>query len=216
VCAGYPYVISRMSDPLALTISGCALLVSVATGWLTLFRKGTLRMTRPVVIYFGADGPLIWGMPVPKKIHLRALLYSTGKRGHVVESMFVTLRRGESRQTFNVWVYGDDKLSRGSGLYVGDTGVVVNHHFLLPADGTQFQFLAGEYDVDVFASVVGWASPHKLASVRVSISETMAEQLQAPEMGIYFDWGPDSQSYIPHVKTSRYSERHPESPGAAA
>jgi hypothetical protein len=64
----------------------------------------------------------------------------------------------------------------------------------------------------VFASVVGWTSPHRLTSVRVSISESLAQQMQAPEMGIYFDWGPDSQSYLPHLKTSRYVERPSQAP----
>lgn len=167
-------------------------------------------MTRPAVVYFGADGPIGWSTPVPKKVFLRTLLYSTGKRGQVIESMYVTLRRGESRQTFNVWTYGDDKLARGSGLFVGETGVVVNHHFMLPGDGTQFQFLAGEYEVQVFASVVGVDSPHKLSSVRLVVSDAVALQLEVPEYGVYFDWGPDSQSYASHVRAARYVKDIPD------
>lgn len=161
-------------------------------------------MTKPAVVYFGADGPLKVAEEVPKKVHLRSLMYSTGKRGCVVEAMFVTLRRGESRQTFNIWVYGDEKLSRGSGLFVGETGVVCNHHFLLPADGTQFQFLAGEYQVDVFASLVGSDAPHNLCSIKLTLPEAVAQQLLIPENGAYFDWGPDSQQYSVHVKKARY------------
>jgi hypothetical protein len=193
-----------MSDPLPLLVSAAALVVSVTTAWLTLFRRGALKMTRPAVVYFGADGPLKIGEDAPKKVHLRALLYSTGKRGCVVESMFVTLHRGESRQTFNIWVYGEDKLSRGSGLFVGETGVVCNHHFLLPADGTQFQFLSGEYQVDIFASLVGSDTPHKLCSIKLGLPEVVAQQLLIPENGVYFDWGPESQQYSVHVKKARY------------
>jgi hypothetical protein len=51
------------------------------------------------------------------KVFLRTLLYSTSKRGVVIENMYVTARRGETRQNFNIWVYRDSgRLSRGSGL----------------------------------------------------------------------------------------------------
>lgn len=177
-----------MSDPLSPLLSAAALVVSVITAWLTLFRRGALTMTRPAVVYFGADVPFKIGEDAPKKVHLLALLCSTGKRGGVVESMFVTLPRGESRQTFNIWVCGEDKLSRGSGLFVGETGVVCNHHFLLPADETQFQFLSGEYQVDIFVSIVGGNTPHKLCSIGLSLPELVAQQLLIPENGVYFDW----------------------------
>ena len=86
-----------MNDPLSLLVSAAALVVSVTTAWLTLFRRGALRMTKPAVVYFGADGPLKIGEEAKRKVFLRSLMYSTGKRGCVVEAMFVTLRRGESR-----------------------------------------------------------------------------------------------------------------------
>lgn len=199
-----------MTDPLSLFVSAAALVVSVTTAWLTLFRRGALKMTKPAVVYFGADGPLKIGEEIPKKVDLRSLMYSTGKRGCVVEAMFVTLRRGESRQTFSVWVYGDDKLSRGSGLFVGETGVVCNHHFLLPADGTQFQFLAGEYQLDVFASLVGSDTPHNLCSIKLTVPEAIAQQLLVPENGAYFDWGPDSHKYSVNVRKARYIKALPE------
>lgn len=167
-------------------------------------------MTKPAVVYFGPDGPLKIGEESSRKVFLRSLMYSTGKRGCVVEAMFVTLRRGESRQTFNIWVYGDEKLSRGSGLFIGETGVVCNHHFLLPADGTQFQFLVGEYQLDVFASIVGNDTPHNLCSIKLTLPEMVAQQLLVREHGAYFDWGPDSQQYSVHVKKAPYTAAFPE------
>ena len=122
---------------IATFISFCALTISFITAWLTLFRKGRLRMTRPTVIFFGPNGPTSQGSGL--KVFLRILLYSTAKRAHIVEGMFVTLRRGESVQTFNIWVYGEKHhLLRGSGLRVADDGVVCDHHFVLPRDGTPF------------------------------------------------------------------------------
>ena len=86
-------------------------------------------MSRPTVIYFG---PHYWHPQpgAPPKVYLRTLLFSTSKRGRVVESMHIVIARNEARQTFNIWVYGDEKLVRGSGLFVGETGVAANHHFL--------------------------------------------------------------------------------------
>jgi hypothetical protein len=37
--------------------------------------------------------------------------------------MYVAVSRNERRQNFNIWVYGNEKLARGSGLFVGEAGV---------------------------------------------------------------------------------------------
>lgn len=153
-------------------------------------------MTQPTTIYFGADAS---DSPSPK-VYLRTLLYSTAKRGQIIESMFVRLRRGESAQTFNIWVYGEDSLARGSGLYVGENGVTCNHHFLLPADGTKFDFLLGEYKVEVYASLVGVKQPLLLYVTGLTVTEQTAKQLQERENSVYFDWGPDSGRYHAHVR----------------
>ncbi len=147
-----------MPQAISIVVSILAFAISLVTAWLTLFRRGTIRMTQPTTIYFGADA----SPSLSPKIYLRTLLYSTAKRGQIIESMFVKLRRGESVQTFNIWVYGEDCLARGSGLYVGEDGVTCNHHFLLPADGTTFQFLPGEYKVEVYVSLVGARQPRLL------------------------------------------------------
>src|SRR5712692_5013822 len=193
-----------MADPTATSISLAALVVSGVTAWLTLFRRGTVHMTKPTVVFFGPDGGPKDGVPARPKVFLRSLVYSTGKRGHIVESMFVTLRRAETRQTFNIWVYGDERLARGSGLFVGDTGVACNHHFLLPEDGTHFRFLAGDYQLDVFASLVGFSKTLHLSSITLTVPDQAASQLQDPECGIYFDWGPDSKRYHAHVEKRQF------------
>lgn len=91
-----------------LVISAFALWVSVVTAWLTLLRRGRVRMMQPTLIYFGPDGgPRAGSDPPAMKVFLRTLLYSTGKRGQIVENMFVRLQRGESRQNLNVWAYGE-------------------------------------------------------------------------------------------------------------
>jgi hypothetical protein len=186
------------TSTIAIAISATALIVSISTMWVTLFRRGTLKLTPPTTVMFGPDGPHHEGDP---KIFLRALLYSTAKRGHVIENMFVRLFRGEHRQSFPIWVLGDERLARGSGIFVGEQGVVANHHFLLPPDAEKYVFKAGEYRLEVFARLVGGSQAEALWSNTLTISENDAAKLAQPNNAIYFDWGPDSNRYISNIRS---------------
>ncbi|MGA7794004.1 MAG: hypothetical protein WCA19_13275 [Candidatus Acidiferrales bacterium] len=188
-----------MTEPISVTISVLALCVSAVTAWLTLFRRGTVKMTQPTVIYFGPDSPRSRDeVPLPK-VYLRTLLFATSKRGRVVESMHIALSRNETNQNFNIWVYGDERLVRGSGLFVGETGISANHHFLAPRDGSSFPFTEGRYQMEVFAQLLGDRERTLLFSQALEISREIASQLAEPDCGLYFDWGPDSSRYLPHV-----------------
>jgi hypothetical protein len=183
----------------ALLISALAMVTSLVTAWLTLFQRGIVKMTHPSVIFLGPDsGPKEDQKP---KVFLRTLLFCTAKRGRVIESMHVTLRRNKSRQNFSVWVTGDDRLSRGSGMFVGETGVVVNHHFLTPRDNSTFQFQEGTYFIEVFAKLVDLKRSKLLFSHELQISSEQGKALQDSQSGIYFDWGPDAGKYLSHVET---------------
>jgi hypothetical protein len=189
-----------MVDLATISVSVLALAVSGVTAWLTLLRRGTVRMTQPTVIYFGPDAVRAGVDRLPPKIYLRTLLFSTAKRGRVIESMHASLQRNESFQNFNIWVHGEDKLVIGSGLFVGECGVIANHHFLTPADGNSFQFLAGRYKLDVYARIFGDRSAKLLFSQALEISNEMAEALKHPAVGLYFNWGPDSSCYIANTE----------------
>ena len=187
-----------MADPISATISVLALSVSAVTAWLTLFRRGTVKMTQPTVIFFGPDSGQDNESPKPK-VYLRTLLFATSRRGRVIESMYVALSRNETRQNFNIWVYGNEKLARGSGLFVGWTGVEANHHFLVPRDGSTFHFTEGRYRMDVFAKLLGDRSQILLFSQILEIPRETAALLEKPDAGLYFDWGPDSSRYLQYV-----------------
>ena len=196
-----------MADPASITISVLALAVSSLTAWLTLFRRGTVKMTQPTVIFFGPDAPRSSDAAPPPKVFLRTLLFSTSKRGRVIENMYVALSRDEAHQNFSIWVYGErEKLVRGSGLFVGETGVEANHHFLTPKDATSFRFIAGHYRVDVFAHLLGDRSRTLLFSQTLEVTREVAAMLEESGAGLYFDWGPDSSRYLPHI------DRRPPSP----
>ena len=189
------------TDTVEIYLSGLAILISGVTAWLTLLKPGSVKMTRPTVIFFGPDGSR-----GPAKVFLRTLLYCTSRRGRIIQGMFVRLRRGESAQNFNVWVYGDDSLKRGSGLYVGQDGVVCNHHFLLPRDGTQYEFLGGRYVIEVFAELVNARRPVKLAEEAIDLSQDFASRINKQDSGVYYDWGPDSQTYHANLDCNPVAE----------
>lgn len=184
----------------SIAISVLALGMSATTLWLTLLRKGEIEMTKPTVIFFGPDGGIGQEKGI-SKVFLRTLLYSTSKRGHVVENAYVRLRRGETQQNFSVWVYGEDRLARGSGLFVSYEGVATNHHFLAPSDVRNFDFASGEYKLEVFVKIVGESEARRLSEIGLTITPAEADQLREPGNGIYFDWGPDAGRYQSHVDT---------------
>jgi hypothetical protein len=53
--------------------------------------------------------------------------------------MAAAVSSGRSHRNFNIWVYSTEKLVRGSGLFVGETGVEANHHFLAPRNAGSVQ-----------------------------------------------------------------------------
>jgi hypothetical protein len=192
-----------MADPIATTIAILALAVSSITAWITFFHRGSVRMTRPTVIFLGPDTASNSELIPSPKVYMRMLLFSTSKRGRIIENMHISLTRNETSQNFNIWVYGEDKLVRGSGLFVGETGIATNHHFLTPKDGCSFQFVEGMYTLEVYARLLGDNTPIRLLLESLRITREEAIALQRPESGLYFDWGPDSGRYISHVENRR-------------
>jgi hypothetical protein len=177
-------------NPPALVISALALLVSVTTAWLTLFRRGTLRMTQPALIGFLYDLP-----NADPKLFFRAVLYATGRRGYIVEGMYLKVRRGETAQDFSFWMYGETKsLMIGSGLRVGEEGMAFNHHFL-PPKPTAFDFVAGEYEIEVHARIVNRREPLLLSRLKITLTQEQASVLSDKSKGVIFTWGPDSGCY---------------------
>ena len=181
---------------LSLVVSFLALVISALTAWLTLLRHGTIRMTQPTQIYLGPDGGPNHSGTLHNKVYLRALLYSTAKRGKLIEAMWVRLRRGETAQNFNVWVFGEHRpLSRGSGLFVGETGVAAHHSFLPPMDGPPYEFAAGLYSLEVFATLVGQPQPISLFCTQLAVTEQQAHAIHHAASGLFFEWGPDAKTY---------------------
>jgi hypothetical protein len=153
-------------------------------------------MTRPTVIYFGPGV----GEDARRKVYFRALLFATGKRGRVVEHMYVRLHHSSGTQTFPIWVHGEGRLTRGSGLFVPENGVVAEHHFLLPADKITFVFHEGEYVVEVRARIYGRRYDKTLYRQAVHLGLQAAVGLADPFIGLYFDWSPDVNQFTWHLR----------------
>ena len=165
-----------------------SLFVSVTVAWLTLFRRGTLHMTQPVQIAFlyEAEKP---------KIFLRTLLYTTGKRGYVIEGLYLKVKHAGSTEMFGFWAYGErNALMVAGGLRVTEEGVAYNHHFLQINEHTYFP--GGSYEIAVYARIVNRRTAKPLATIKVALSEEEATRLHL-DRGVLFTWNPDTKIYHP-------------------
>jgi hypothetical protein len=183
-----------MNNYLSFAISVLAFFISGMTFWLTRIKRGRVKMTKPTIIFFGPDGV----GEERKKIFIRTLLYSSSERGQYIQNMFIRLQRGESTQNFNVWVYGQNELVRGSGLYINQSGIASNHHFLLPKDGLDYDFKAGEYNLQLFVETVD-QKPQLIFEQNLSLTQLEQETMLNKRAGIYFDWAPNTQNYFPSL-----------------
>jgi len=154
-------------------------------------------MTRPTIIFFGPDG----GGEKHNKVFIRTLLYSTSDRGQYIQNMFIRLQRGEAVQNFNVWVYDDKGLVRGSGLFINKNGIACNHHFLLPKDGNNYSFLPGDYILQVYVETVD-ESPMMIFELKLNLPKEFQDEMATKKAGTYFDWAPNTQSYFSHVDSN--------------
>ena len=188
---------------IAPTVSVLALAISLFTLWFSVIRRGRVCSTHPSFVAFRYD---FVGKNVPQaKIFLRSLLYSTGKRGHVVESLFLRVAEGSRRAEFSFWGYGDKDLVRGSGLFVPETGVATNHHFN-PIDADElFLFSGGTYSLELVAKLVGRKRLASLWMVSLEMPEGAFDRSIARETAVFFSWSPERGSYIASVE--KRSER---------
>ncbi len=175
-----------------------SLAISAFHAWWTLFRRGTIRMTRPTFIYFGHDGPFRQGEQV--KVTLGMLLYSTAQRGQVIESMYVRLRHEDVNQDFSIWVHGDGPLTRGSGLYLGQEGIKCAHHFLPSAQMRTYKFCLGHYTVEVWGTAVNRKRALLLSRTNLILGEEEAQAIEQRNGGVYFDWEPGLMKYQSHIE----------------
>lgn len=185
-----------MLEYISISISSIALLLSGLTIWLTLLRRGNLKMTRPAVVFYGFD----FSPKITPKLFLRTLLYSTSPQGNVIESMYATLTHDNHTETFSFWGYGESsKLTPGSGLFVPREGIGFNHHFVLSVHKPNYEFLEGKYTIQIYAKLVTSQTAHKLYQFDLDLPSDLADTL-ARHDGVLFELEPDSGKYVGHAK----------------
>jgi hypothetical protein len=180
-------------------VSIVALSVSLLTAWFTILRRGSVRSTRPSFIAIRYD---FVGKAAPQaKVFLRSMLFTTGKRGHVIESLSLHVREGNRGAEFSFWGHGDKDLIRGSGLFIPESGVVTNHHFN-PTDSEKvFVFSAGGYTIELIAHVFGRKRPAVLWQGVLQLSESPFGTTIARDTAVYFSWSPHWQRYVSTIES---------------
>jgi len=179
-------------------VSIVALGLSLFTLWFTVLRRGSIRCTRPSFVairYDFVNKPL-----AQAKVFFRALLFSTGKRGVVIEQLFLRVSEGGRHTEFSFWGYGDDKLMRGSGLFVPETGMATNHHFNPTDVDTLFRFSGGTYSFELLVSLVGRKRLVSLWSVQLEVPEGVFDHSIAVNKAIFYNWSPQTHAYVVSVE----------------
>jgi hypothetical protein len=168
---------------ISLVISIVSIGLSAGTFWWTGLRRGSLKITRPSIVFFGYDGS-------NAKVFLRCLLYSSSARGQLIEHMFVRIAGPQSERLFTFWGYGETKaLSAGSGLFVSQTGIALNHHFVSSVHDEPYLFAAGCYTIEVMAKVIPRRRPITLQNIAIELTDDQAFSL-ADRKGILFERDP--------------------------
>lgn len=180
---------------IGIGISIASLIISLWTLWITRLRKGEVKVTKPNVIFLGPDGQ----SPNLKKLFIRTLMYSTSDRGNYIESMYTKILQNGKSQIFNILVYGDKDLLRGSGLYVDKKGIASNHHFLLPASELTYDYNHGKYKIEIYVQTIG-RKPKKVLEEELVVTEEQSSQMKEKNWGLYFDWDTSSQEYYAHAR----------------
>ncbi|EQD27560.1 hypothetical protein B1B_19109, partial [mine drainage metagenome] len=179
-------------------VSTVALAVSLFTLWFTVLRRGTVRSTHPSFIAFRYD---FVGKRVPQaKIFFRALLFSTGKRGQVIESLFLRVREGSRQSEFSFWGLGDKDIIRGSGLFVPETGVATNHHFNPVDPEAMFLFSGGSYSLELVAKLVGRERLVSLWNVALEMPAGVFGPTIARETAVFYSWSPEQRRYVASIE----------------
>lgn len=182
-----------------------ALVVSLFTLWYTSLRRGSVCSTHPSFIAFRYD---FVDKPVPQaKVFLRTLLFSTGKRGQVIENLFLRVSEGTRSEEFSFWGYGDQDLVRGSGIFVPEIGVVTYHHFNPLHTEKLFKFSQGRYTLELIAKVIAKKNLISLWTIGLDVPAGAYDTSIPRDRAIYFNWSPEEQRYIASIeKRSGYMD----------
>jgi hypothetical protein len=183
----------------APAVSVAALALSLFTLWFTVVRRGTVRSTHPSFVAFRYD---FVGEKLPQaKIFLRTLLFSTGKRGHVIEVLFLRVAEGSRKAEFSFWGHGDKDLIRGSGLFVPESGIATNHHFNPIDADSLFRFSGGTYSLELVAKLVGRKRLIPLWAIALEMPAQAFANSISRQTAVFFSWSAEQSRYVSSVES---------------
>jgi hypothetical protein len=120
--------------------------------------------------------------------------------------MFLRVHHRLGTYLFDFWGHTEGgKLTLGSGLFVGPTGIAREHHFN-PRRGSDFQYVDGAYRIEIFAVLVGQSQPMKLMEVIFTVEAWNAAQLNPIEgialedIALFLVWNPDERGYDQNIE----------------
>ena len=187
----------------ALFLSAVAIIVSCFTLWFTVLRRGKVCSTRPSIIGLRHDTVAMKAgelKPPQATIFIRTLLFSTGKRGQVVESLFLRVHEGSRQVEFSCWSHGDKDLIRGSGLFVPETGVATNHHFSPTDSEALFPFSPGSISLELVAKLVSSERLVSLWMVTLEVPDGVFRKHVFDEKEIFYSWSPEQRAYAASIE----------------
>jgi len=188
----------EMKDITALFFSAVSIVISIYTFWLVQFNRGRLMMTRPTYLCLSRDAGPNW-----PKIFIRTCLYSTGSKGLAIENIYLRVyQKGGAVFIFDYWGHtdGGGRLTIGSGLYVGPTGVSNDHHFNFRGEPSLFLPMTGGYRIEVYATIVG-NDPIRISEIEFEINgKQSAEMVQIPNRKLEFYWNATQEKYLGEIR----------------
>lgn len=171
---------------MSLIISALAFGLSALTAWLTLLRKGKLKVTQPT--------PLLLGYENNKaKISFYAMLYSTAFRGQIIENMHIVLKQNNKNFLFNKWVYAQDSKAYASGCYIKPEGIPQNHQFF--TSDVNYVFQPGKIEIEIYVHLPTSKKTNLLRSIKLEIPKDFKTDCENKMKGLMFEWEPDKLKY---------------------
>jgi hypothetical protein len=187
-------------------ISIIAILISISTAYFNIFHRGTVKMIRPQFFALLPEESPFGGC---LKFFVRTLLFSTGKRGRVIESIFLDLKQDGKTISFHYWMYGElEQLKIGSGLFVGPDGIAANHHFVPTNTLSVRDFSPGKYEMVIRAVLLGDGSPIVLGNVFFELgNEEVSALTISKDKAIFFVWDIENKKYKTRIDVRHSKSR---------
>ncbi|ODT75573.1 MAG: hypothetical protein ABS76_33710 [Pelagibacterium sp. SCN 64-44] len=192
-----PSATTLLFSTITAIIAVVALVISASTFWLTHFNRGRLRLTRPMMFFFGWDNRDDDDTP---KVTFRAALFSTASKGQLLENLYLVLHHPDGKTTLPFWGYdAGSGMVRGSGVHVPQSGLVAYHHFNPIGVDELLSFSPGSYRVEVWAKDFLSKSNKKIGEYLFSLSADVGTNLRHRDGGVLWSWSPTDMEYVPEV-----------------